>query len=189
MKTCQGTSLVELLAAMTVLAIVIGFAWPSMQNLMIKIEHDQTRNSWQQLIKFSRNAAVDFQTDVTFCPFDQVSQSCVDYASDVWAVFTDANTDRALDEDETLLRFYQPKNGLSFRFYPDNRRYLRFSNKPTGFYSGHMRGLTLCPNGQPDLAAVHLKVNIMGRVAASRSRDAEGVIMRESGSTTYAIEC
>lgn len=189
MKTANGWTLIELITTLTILVLIAGFAWPSFQALHNHILEDNTRNTWIQLMNFSRRSAVDRQATITFCPFDEQTQQCTKAASTLWAIFTDQNTNQQIDYDDELLRVHYPNKKLSYWFYPNNRPYLRFSNKTDGIYSGVMRGLTLCPHGQPDSTSVHLKVNIMGRVAASQSRDAAGIILRESGKATYPIQC
>ena len=188
-KQYKGITLIELLVILSVLAILTGFSWPSFQTFANRVKADATRNTWTQLINYSRRAAVDSQSDITFCPYDEITQACSTDSTRSWAVFTDQNADEKLNDGDTLLKLHYADPQMTFQFYPATRFYIRYTDKPTGIYSGHMRGLTICPNGQPDIASVHLRINIMGRVAASQSRDAEGIILRESGSSTYEIKC
>ncbi len=188
----KGFTLIELLATLAVVGIIAAFAAPSFMQLKARIIYDQTRNQWQTFFNAGRASAVAYQSTVIACPFNFATNKCSEQLSGDWLLFTDNNNNKTLDAFETSIRVMNVKPETTFWFYPINRKFIRFYNKPTGIYGGLMGSVSICPNGTPDLTSVHIKVNIMGRVASSKSRDANGIIMREVGVKsvkTYPLKC
>ena len=185
----QGFTLIELFIILGILAIISTMAAPSVTSLLARIQHDQTRNTWQGFLNQGRANAITYQSSVIACPFDFTKNKCSERLNGSWLLFTDDNRNKTLDADEMSLQVLNVNDLTSFRFYPSNRKYIRFYNQPTGIYSGLMGSVTICPNGKPDTAAVHMKLNIMGRVASAKTRGANNIVMRESGNKTYPIQC
>lgn len=188
----SGFTLIEQLAVIAIIAIAITSATPSMATLIERITYDKTNNAWHSFLNQGRASAATYQSSTIACPFDFINNKCSENLSGDWLLFTDDNGNKILDADELSIQTMSASKNTTYWFYPNDRKYIRFYDQPTGLYSGLMASVTICPHGKPDKTAVHLKLNIMGRVASSKQRDAEGVILREVGIKsvkTYPIQC
>ncbi|MEJ2041841.1 MAG: GspH/FimT family pseudopilin [Reinekea sp.] len=185
----KGLTLVELLTAVSILVLITTFAVPNFSRFQERISYDKTRNHWLTFLKTGRANAISLQATITACPFDFLNNHCSDNLNNDWLMFIDDNKNKKLDINEESIQVLMLDDKTSIRFYPKDRKYIRFYNKPSGLNAGLMTGLTICPHGVPDVSSVHIKINIMGRVRSSTSRDSKGVIFRESGAKRFPIKC
>jgi len=101
-ETQRGFTLVELLLALAVAAIVLSLAAPSMGALYRKHQVGNYQADLQRLIVHSRHHALVNRSRVTVCALDE-QNTCVSLRVGTLASFVDSNGNRALDPGEQLL--------------------------------------------------------------------------------------
>lgn len=182
-----GFTLVELVSVVAVLAIITVLAIPSFTQLIDKHRGHRMKSQWLALAAYARRSALDYESDILFCPM--INDECVNNLGADWHMFVDYDGNKELDEDDVRLRVYQLPPQSSVYMYPRNRVYFKFQYKTKGDYSGLASSITLCPNGFPNEHAFHLTVNIMGRVAVRQRKGSDGIPERKSRDGWVDIVC
>lgn len=183
----KGFTLIELMVTLAVIAIATGFALPSFQHVHNQIKRDAEIRTWRSFIELARVESHALQSDVTLCP--AVDSGCTNDPTEIWLAFTDINRNKAVDEEDQVLRFITLNDKVSVKLYKSGRNYFRFYANPTQLYSGPVASLSVCPNGYADEYSFHLKMNIQGRTEVETKRDAEGFPMRKANGKWVAVSC
>ncbi len=159
MKTHAGFTLVELMITIAVLAILLGIAVPSMQDMILRNQITSSTNLLVSSATFARSEAVLRGLPVMVCnssnPNDAVP-ICSSGSSwaDGWIVFVDNNGSNTRDAGEELLRTF-PALPTTVKFAPkaDNERGVSFnrSGQASGVKSGNVVSagavFTICSDG------------------------------------------
>ncbi|WP_080639384.1 GspH/FimT family pseudopilin [Teredinibacter turnerae] len=101
----RGLTLPELLVAMVIFAIVVGFAVPSFQGTLRKQELNSQLGLITSTLAYARSEAISRRKATAICTTaDQTS--CLSQAdwSSGWLVFVDEDADGTLDAGEEILR-------------------------------------------------------------------------------------
>ncbi len=123
----RGLSIVELLVAITIAAILLGAAVPSMRMLVAESQLDATMRRLHASIQLTRTAAVQFRRIATLCPqggrLDAARRHCGADWSAGYHVFVDRNGDAMLDTDiDTLLLVEPPDDAVRLSWRAFRRR-------------------------------------------------------------------
>jgi type IV fimbrial biogenesis protein FimT len=112
----RGFTLVELLVAISIAAILLAVAIPSFQGLIKRnaIENLQTR--FASALTAARSEAASRNVVTTICSSDTGTGCVVDKWSDGWIVFLDLNANGTWDNGEEILQTFQNNNGYFIRF-------------------------------------------------------------------------
>jgi type IV fimbrial biogenesis protein FimT len=114
MKTPQhGFTLTELMAALSVLGVLVAIATPSLKQFAANSRISGSANSLVNALAVARSEALHQSTPVTVCASAN-SQTCVDTPdwSNGWIVFTDnAGTKGTLDSTDVLLQAWRAPGG------------------------------------------------------------------------------
>ena len=105
-KTQHGFTLVEILAALAVVAILVGIATPSLRQFSANSRTTAATNSLVTALATARSEAIRRSVPVSVCSSSN-SQTCADSTtwSSGWIVFTDASgTAGELDGSDVLLQ-------------------------------------------------------------------------------------
>lgn len=170
----RGFTLLELLVALAMAAIIMGFAVPGMQTL---VENYQTKSALNDLragIHLARHTAINKNTNVIICP----KQGNVCGPRNTWhtgaLIFEDRDNNRAHSDGDVMVAQLNPiTSGQIFWRAFRSRSYLQFTGSGlTAWQNGH---LLYCPNnGEPDQAR-QLILNVAGRTYPSQDRDGNGI--------------
>lgn len=137
-----GFTLVELLAALAVLAVLVGVAAPSLRELAARQRLASAANQFVASFQQARMHALSHQLPTELCPAS--GDACaggLDWSGG-WLAWQDDDRDRRLDPGEPLLaRFAALPAGVSARS-SIGRPQLRY--RPDGSASGSNLTLTLC---------------------------------------------
>lgn len=177
-RTQSGVTLLELIIAVTVLAIVTTTALPALQELF---ENTARRASMQRMVglfHLARTEAVNTGTIVTICPLDDDNRCTGDWERPVH-VFADSGNQRALASDEHLLRISEPPDSGSWDVRVGNRGYFQY--RPDGRIRGTLGNLTWCPESGEETNAGQLIVNMGGRLRYARDHSGDGVVQGSDG--------
>lgn len=187
MKDPKGFTLVELMVVLSVLAFVTITAIPAFEKLSRLIEADAEKSNWVQLLNYGRSVAATENTIVVLCPM--ANDECVNDMHERWVLFTDSDKSKSLDEGETVLRHFEPKEESTFGYYSAGVPYFRFGSHNSKVYQGMPEGFTFCPFGDLDDTAYHLTINIIGRVRVYNERDEDGAPLRKKDGSWIIAEC
>lgn len=183
----KGFTLTELVVTLAILGIIASISVPSFAALHQNIKSETTVRNWVQFLNYGRSAATSNQSVITVCAIDE--NSCTNEFKNEWVMFTDNNKNKTIDSDEIIIRQFSPTDSLAIKIYPSNRTFFRFYDQPTGIYSGLMSSVSLCPTGQVDQHAAHIKINIMGRISTSKYKNENNVTQRMSNGKLEAVTC
>lgn len=167
----QGFTLVELMIAIAVVAILSAIALPSMSNFLVKMRVDNEISEMQRLLLTARNMAINTGKNTTVCPLS--SGVCTTNWQNEISVFTNGvntlatnNTFAAPDE---LIKIKDAiKTG-------DRLQYSQVSviYTPAGRLITTAASFSYCPKGEAD-SSRGIDVSISGRSYTSSDTDNDG---------------
>ena len=162
----HGFSLIELMIALAVLAILIGMAGPSFARLAGSTRAGNAMSHLTVAFATARIEAVRRGRPVTVCPTDAPNRCRTDGIWDGgWIVFDDAQrTAQPADESAVLQRFDALPSGLALQA-TQGRPYVRF--QPSGWSAGSNVSVRLCDRAARQLVGA-VVVNNAGRARTER---------------------
>ncbi|PZO64926.1 MAG: pre-pilin like leader sequence [Pseudoxanthomonas suwonensis] len=113
MRKTRGFTLVELMVTVLVLAIAVGLAWPSYQNVIRSNRITSTNNEFITLISYARTESIRNSRGSGLC-LSQDGTQCDGGFADGWIVWPDLNANRTKDADEQALRVLQANPAMVF---------------------------------------------------------------------------
>lgn len=173
----KGLTLLELLIAVSIAAILATVAVPSMQSLIADARLSSAVSIHSSLLTFARSTAVDRNEKVTLCPTaDSIQCGQANTWNSGVMAFTDRNGNSRRDQGESLLKYQPLKSGL--RIFsgasPDatgrSRKRIVFS--PSGSAAGSTISIKFCADHWKGTGLV-LVVQNSGRIRLS-DRDGSG---------------
>lgn len=170
-----GITIVELLVALAIAAVLLGVAAPSMSAFVKRQRATAALNQIIGAVQFTRNAAVTHRATTTLCP--GAGGTCG--RRNDWhlgaTAFADRNRDGQRSADEPVLREF-PRFEAGERLYWRsfrNRSYLQITSRGlTNWQNGHF--LYCPPDGDAQFAR-SIIINAQGRVRPARDLDGDGI--------------
>lgn len=104
-KKSQGFTLLEIMIALVIIAILATIALPSFNNTIVKNKMDTKASDLLRDFNLARSEAIKRGVSVTICPSDDGTQCSggTDYSKG-WIIFTDLNEDGSIDAGEDQIR-------------------------------------------------------------------------------------
>lgn len=176
----SGLTLVELIVAMAVAAVLVTAALPSMHQLLATSALDAATRRLFAHIQLARTSAVQMRSIATLCPLDARAGSgtraetrCGDDWRNGYGVFIDRDGDTVLDEGDSVVAIEDAPKGVQVGWRAFRRRNaLQF--RPDGATHLSNGTFTLCAATHPPVAR-RLVVNVGGRVRTERHEHAESI--------------
>lgn len=182
-RSCRGLTLIELLLVLGISAfLLLRLAQPGWQEIQQRKQVELMMIELQQFIAMARSSAVSHNSMVTLCRSDDGLQ-CRGRWTDGSILFTDANADHILNqEDRLLFRLPAPapaaEGELAFNAFR-NRQYLQMTPQgSTNFQNGNF---TWCPADGNLRQARQLIVSVSGRTRMARDSDGDGIVENSQG--------
>mgnify|MGYP001819804092 FL=1 len=175
--TNRGLTLLELLVAIAIAALLIAIIVPPMQGLIARARIASAINGLSSLMTYARSEAIAHNRRITLCPTTDRSgcASAGDWKHGAM-VFADSNGNRRRDDDEPLLK-YSSMNGLLEIFSGSSpgesgqsRNRVDFS--PSGSAAGYTISIRFCAPGNAAPGRILLLQN-SGRIRLSE-RESDG---------------
>jgi type IV fimbrial biogenesis protein FimT len=165
-RTELGVTLIEMLFAVAILAIVCAGALPAFGNLMASSQSSNAHNALVAALNLARAQAATQQVDVAVCPSKDGSH-CADsiWWQDGWIVFEDPNRDGKHDAAEHLIQVGQRQSTIAIAS-SIGRKHVGF--RPDGSAAGSNLTLTICDR-RGKTGANTVVVNNAGRIRAGRA--------------------
>ncbi len=164
--TPRGFTLVELMVALAIAAILITLTMPSFQSSIEKNRISSINDKLVFTLQFARSEAVVRGKSITVCRSDDQA-SCSGSWDDGWIVFVDEDADRTIDGDDTLLRVSEA--------VPVNYD-VALDSSPTTSFQFDKNGFA------PEDGTFH----VCG--PSDEDGDARGLLIRASGSMRQAVD-
>jgi type IV fimbrial biogenesis protein FimT len=168
-----GTTLIELLTALAVIATLATFSLPSLNLLVQHAQADSAQQLLRKAIYRTRSAAIFSKKIVSFCPYGEFE--CGEQWENGAIIFTDDNNNGIIDEDDELLEkidFKAANFNISWRA-SGRKNYLRYS--PTGMARAFGR-FTLCEKSKDLRLARTIVINRQGRLREYYDRNSDGIV-------------
>ncbi|MBO2627819.1 GspH/FimT family pseudopilin [Shewanella algae] len=161
-----GFSLLEVMVAMALLAVLASVGAPSLKSLYEGYRAQTGIKQVQQLLQFARNQAISYGVRVSVCALKD--GRC---EADAWqqgvTVFSDRNGNLALDDDDKLL--FQSGAFDSQDILRYNRDAIRFL--PDGLATGTNGTFKYCPGQANSPHSEALVINQAGRIRHSQDEN------------------
>jgi len=176
----QGVSLVELLLALGLLALLLSAGLPDFQQWRRKREIDAGMRELQAAVDMARAYAIAENVMVTLCRSND-GKRCQGRWHDGAIVFTDRSANSVLDDEDRLFYRLPPfavPGTLTFSSF-QNRQYLQMTAR--GFTNHQNGNFTFCPADKNLRMAQQIIVSISGRSRMARDSDGDGVVEDSQG--------
>lgn len=161
---CRGFSLIEVMTALTVLAILLAVGLPTFAGMLDNQRMDSSVSGLLRSINHTRTEAIRRNRYVTMAPLSG------DW-NNGWSIFIDMNSNGALDADEPLLHEEQPSRVHHVHTSNTLAAYLRYNAQGEsellngGFQSGTF---SFCAQ-QPAAQGRKVIINRIGRARVERA--------------------
>lgn len=178
LNASRGVTLIELVIVLTVAAVIAGFTLAGLGSLFPAAQSRSHANDMHRLFALARQQAIMDGALVTLCPLDSDGECSKDWGRPL-TVFTDPDNDRALGPGERKLRELPASKQGRWRVRPSHKRYFQFDG--LGMAHGTLGNLTWCPRSGEARYAVHLIMNMGGRLRTAQDQDGDGVVEMSNG--------
>lgn len=180
MKTQQGLTVLELLFALGIAALLTSLAIPSYASMVKRSNARSIAYELVTLVRFARTEAINRKVVVTLCGSKDGESCSKDWSSSI-LVFSDYNSNGLKDDSDKLLRQARSlKKGetLAWRSFR-NKPYLQLQpNGMTYFQNGNF---TYCPADGDEHFALHWIINVSGHLRIAADKNKNGIPEKADG--------
>jgi type IV fimbrial biogenesis protein FimT len=176
----KGTTLIELMVVVGILAILGTLGVPSFLSIITKSRITSETNQLNGLIRFARFKAIEQEQLSVLCPTSDYRVCNNDWNAPK-IVFIDANHNNERDLQEPIL-MSMPKSNNSNQIYSRNRT-LKFYESGITASPASVR---ICPSSKESQYARLLTVSLQGKIKLSRDTNDDGIHENSSG---VALSC
>ncbi|GAA0856999.1 GspH/FimT family pseudopilin [Aliiglaciecola litoralis] len=171
----KGATLVELMIGLVIVGVVLTFAVPATQDIIIKNRIVAEINEISGIIQYARATAVDEQLETIVCPSSDFA-TCTTNWSQVKMIFGDEDGNGARGNDEEILAATSLLSSNNYLVGPAQA--IQFL--PNGS-ANTQSTLLICHNDKDARYARMLTVTPQGRVKMSQDRNNNGVHENDAG--------
>jgi len=176
----NGTTLIELMVAVGILAILGALGVPSFLSVITKARITSETNQLNGLIRFARFKAIEQEQLTILCPTSDYSLCHSDWNAPK-IVFIDVNHNNERDPQEPML-MSMPKGNDSNQIYSRSKA-LKFYESGITASPASVR---ICPVSKEAKYARLLTVSLQGKVRLSSDKNDDGIHENSSGA---ALSC
>ncbi|MDP7593593.1 MAG: GspH/FimT family pseudopilin [Litorilituus sp.] len=172
LKSSHGFTIVELMVAIALVAIISTIALPSLNHFLVKIRVDNEITELQRLLLTARNMAINTGKNTTICPLDD-SGHCTSNWQNKISVFTNDSNDIVSNNSfATPDELIKVKEGVK----PGDT--LQFANisviyAPSGQLITNNGSFNYCPKNEEDESR-GVSLSVSGRSYLSADTDNDG---------------
>ncbi|MCP4270869.1 MAG: prepilin-type N-terminal cleavage/methylation domain-containing protein [Gammaproteobacteria bacterium] len=180
----KGITLIELIVVMSIIAVSITLATPSMTAFTVKNRITAQVNTLALAIRMARESAITKNNVVTLCRSDNKLQ-CGGKWHDGMILFVDQNSDHQFNGSDVLITAFSrfPDGDILFWRSFQNRQYLQMSPRGTTRYQNGT--FTYCPKEGLEYAR-GIIINAAGRVKFTKDNDGDGI---DEGADRRPLRC
>lgn len=184
MRSMRGVTLIELMVALAVLAVVVALAGPSYNSIITSSRLSGRINETNGLLMLARTEAIKARAPVTLCGTSNVEAdpplcNTASLESGI-VIFIDRDGDAVVDGGEDILKRREPlETDLTLRMsdFGLGSGVVRYGLKGTLDVSGNPREgtLVLCADGNEETARA-LVITRLGTVRLAEDSDGNGIV-------------
>jgi len=174
----RGFTLVELLITLVIVMVLTMTAIPSLKHIYHVSKSTAVINQVVGITRLARNTAVTEKTTTTLCP-SLDGLTCSGGWKDGVILFTDNNTNSQIDDNDHVIRFYQPFIDTGFLNWRSLRNKIQFSS--TGLPRGTVGSFVYCPSNHNPFYAKSMILSFQGRIRSGQDRNQDGIAETGSG--------
>jgi len=171
-RNTQGFSLLELMIVLTIAAVLLNLAAPSLSSFVDNQARKSALYGLMNAFALARQQAVMTGANVTICPLDGANACGKDWNAEIH-VFLDPHNTRTLSSSEALLRTISPMGKGSLTVRSLNRSFFQF--QPTGLVLSDLGNVTWCPADGDQTLAGQIIISRGGRTRFARDNDNDGI--------------
>jgi type IV fimbrial biogenesis protein FimT len=167
-----GFGLIEMLVALTIAGILIGWAVPGFSRLLQDLEGERRIHALRAAVQLARTEAVYRGVPTTICPLDRNGR-CDGEWSRGWTVFRDPERSSRLAGAEAVIRRFEgvaEAARLHLRAFGTTRYFRMLPNGQTDWQNGRF---VYCPPPARKLRVRALVINVQGRARIRPPRKAD----------------
>jgi type IV fimbrial biogenesis protein FimT len=172
-------TLVELLAVLSIAAILLGIGIPGMHRLVAGTRASGSMAELQALLGFARQSAITRGRAITLCGTTDGSICSNAWTGKPTLVFIDGNANRRADGNEQILALSELTQSARIRWRASgNRHYLRY--RPDGGAT-EFGTFTYCPSNKDMRHARQIILSATGRPRAAVDSNGDGIVEDRDG--------
>lgn len=168
-KRQQGVTLLEMLIAMAIIAILLTVVSPNIQTILNKNRITADINEMSAIIQYARFSAIDQNAATTVCPSSNFA-TCSTNWNQPKIVFVDSNSNGDRDANEDLIRSTEATSAQQYFSGPATS--LEFTDAGA---TNMLATFKLCPLSNDVSIARSVNVNQQGRTRISTDSDNDGI--------------
>jgi len=171
MRSNGGFTLIELMIAIALVAILLATAVPALDDLTNNARQTGAVNEFIAAIHMARNTAITTNSRVTMCPSAGGVNCELTAWDNGWIVFGDRNSNGSLDAGETIVTASAALDGLTIQSgqFPQFLSYRPNGRAMTAAVTGNTGEFAVCDNRGVEHAKVVI-VDLSGRPRISSTR-------------------
>ena len=182
-NSARGFTLIELLIVLLVVSTILTQAIPLFGTLVVNAQKRAEAGELISLLNLARNKAISEGQTVTVCAINTEKKCDRDWTNPIVA-FRDPDRLRRIDDDQQIIRLFEPAENGKFDANLGIRDYLRF--RSSGMAREAIGNIVWCPKNGDAKSAFQLRINMGGRIHHSQDRDGDGVV---EGTAGQPISC
>ena len=188
MKKRNGFSLIELLAIVSIMSIIFGFALPSFQSVTDKLKSDSVAEQLYHHLYHARIESITKNIVTTVCA-SLDKQQCIhdtDWSNHDIIIFQDKNNNGNIDTNEPIISVMNlglTQGTLKWKSF-GNKPYLQW--QPSGMTYYQNGNFTYCPKNHDEHYAKRIILNTAGRIYFGYDRNHDGI---QEGTNGKNIQC
>jgi prepilin-type N-terminal cleavage/methylation domain len=167
----QGFSLIELIIAVAIAALLLGVGLPDLQRIFSKHNADAEARQILRHLQKTRELAIFSGHEMIFCGID-AEKKCVRDNIGRFVIFFDGNNNRQVDDDETVESELQLDFAGDARLRASGMRFIRYFNDGSANPYG---SIFLCPRQVEPTLIRRVITNMPGRPYLARA-GADGIV-------------
>lgn len=175
----RGLTLVEVLIAVSVLAIVAMVATPSLSNIVENSQRRAVINDTLAFFAMARQEAVIKGQVITVCPLNTDDRCGRDWTKPL-TLFSDPDNKRVVNQESQVIRVLPPPTTGKLKVRSFRRSYFQY--RPDGMIYSDLGNITWCPDDQDARKAVRFLLPKSGMIRITRDTDGDGYVEDSTGS-------
>lgn len=174
----RGMTLIELVIAISIIAIVAAYAAPSLSPIIERSQRRAVINDTLAFLAMGRQEAVINGQVVTLCPLKSDNRCGRDWSKQL-TLFSDPDNQRSVSRLGQIIRVLPPPSHGQLKVRSFSRSYFQY--RPDGMIYSDMGNITWCPEDGDALKAARFLLPKSGLIRLAKDTDGDGYLEDSHG--------